>query len=295
MHDPVGHVADVHEYPEPSRTPPFGLAAVPLPTKSRKILPGRHVAAADGDPTADADRPLTGSPVETTVAGAAVRDTPPRSRRLAAATVHANGAADGLSPELPEANHANRFEPTPRTPPAAAAARGAVIAAADAAAGAAAGATTANSGTATDSSTTGGAESLPPTGATTEPRDGTDTSTEPGLTPNLPGATTTPARRSRALPAEDPEPAPPPRLPEDAAPGDSLSDDTVPDGTPRPARAGPRDGTEDLGAEVVDDDSVEPAEPPDPVVSANAAGTAAAAEPTPNATANAPTRPTYRA
>jgi hypothetical protein len=71
-------------------------------------------------------------------------------------------------------------------------------AAAGAGADTAAGATTADSGTATDSSTTGGAESLPPTGATTEPRDGTDTSCEPGLTPTTAGATTTPARRSRA-------------------------------------------------------------------------------------------------
>jgi hypothetical protein len=38
---------------------------------------------------------------------------------------------------------------------------------------------------------------------------------------------------------------------------------------------------------------LDPAEPADPVVSANATGTDATAEPTPNATANAPTRPTY--
>ncbi|MFM9032701.1 MAG: hypothetical protein ACKOQ4_00125 [Mycobacterium sp.] len=45
------------------------------------------------------------------------------------------------------------------------------------------------------------------------------------------------------------------------------------------------------------DDAVEsePVDPPDPVVSANAAGIAATAEPTPRATAKAPTRPTYRA
>lgn len=129
--------------------PPFGLASVPLPKKNRNTLPGCHVAAADGDPTAAPDGPIndagtTGSPVDTEAAGAAVRAAPPNSRRDAAATVHANGAADGPSPEPPEANHANRFELTPRTPPAAAAARGAVITGADAAAGAAtaAGATT---------------------------------------------------------------------------------------------------------------------------------------------------------
>jgi hypothetical protein len=37
---------------------------------------------------------------------------------------------------------------------------------------------------------------------------------------------------------------------------------------------------------------LDPDDPPDPVVSANATGTDATAEPTPNATANAPTRPT---
>jgi hypothetical protein len=42
-------------------------------------------------------------------------------------------------------------------------------------------------------------------------------------------------------------------------------------------------------------DEFDPVEPAEPVVSANATGTDATAEPTPNATANAPTRPTYRA
>lgn len=50
---------------------------------------------------------------------------------------------------------------------------------------------------------------------------------------------------------------------------------------------------------VVDDDSAEraldPAGPSDPVASASAAGAAANSTPAPNATARAPTRPTYRA
>ena len=183
MHAPVGHVADVHEYPDPSRMPAFGLAAEPLPTKNRRIAPGYQPAnvAADGDPTAAADRPPTNSPVDTDAAAAAVRDAPPNSRRDAAATVHANGAADGPSPEPPEANHANRFEPTPRTPPAAAAARGAVITGADAAAG-------------TDTSTTGTPDRPPltasgesATGATESTDEAGDPdnvrSTEPGSTP----------------------------------------------------------------------------------------------------------------
>jgi len=42
------------------------------------------------------------------------------------------------------------------------------------------------------------------------------------------------------------------------------------------------------------DPAPEPAAPGEPTSSANATGIAATAEPTPNATANAPTRPTYR-
>ena len=60
----------------------------------------------------------------------------------------------------------------------------------------------------------------------------------------------------------------------------------------RPVRAAPRDGADDVAADEADDESDEPVEPPDPVVSANATGTDATAEPTPSATANAPTRPT---
>jgi hypothetical protein len=52
-----------------------------------------------------------------------------------------------------------------------------------------------------------------------------------------------------------------------------------------------------VDSDEADPDAAESAEldPVDPVVSANATGTDATADPTPNATANAPTRPTYRA
>ena len=60
-------------------------------------------------------------------------------------------------------------------------------------------------------------------------------------------------------------------------------------------RAAPREGADDADDDDADVASDEPAEPPEPVVSATATGTDAIAEPTPNATANAPTRPTYRA
>ena len=68
------------------------------------------------------------------------------------------------------------------------------------------------------------------------------------------------------------------------------------DFSPRAAREGPRADVL-VEADETDDASVvaEPVDPAEPVVSANAIGIAATAEPTPNATANAPTRPTTRA
>jgi len=53
-------------------------------------------------------------------------------------------------------------------------------------------------------------------------------------------------------------------------------------------RAGPRADT----VVEAESDALEPDEPAEPVVSASAIGIAAVAQPTPNATANAPTRPT---
>jgi hypothetical protein len=73
--------------------------------------------------------------------------------------------------------------------------------------------------------------------------------------------------------------------------GESL----VPDGDtplPRPDRRAGAPALVDDPAVAVDDDS-EPVDPADPVVSANATGIAAIPDPTPRATANAPTRPTY--
>lgn len=65
--------------------------------------------------------------------------------------------------------------------------------------------------------------------------------------------------------------------------------------SPRATRAGPRVA---VFVEAADTDgesaAADPVDPAEPAVSANANGTDAIAEPTPNATANAPTRPTYR-
>ena len=78
--------------------------------KNRRMLPGCQApnAAAPGDATAEPINGDTGSPLLTAAAGAAVRDAPFSSRRLAANAVHANGAAAGESPEPPAPNHANR-------------------------------------------------------------------------------------------------------------------------------------------------------------------------------------------
>jgi hypothetical protein len=107
--------------------PAFGLSAVPLPTKNRRIDPGCQppIAAALGEPTPAADETApadgsTGAPVLTAADGFTGRDPPPNSRRAAANAVHANGAAAGPSPLPPPPNHANTFPPSPLTRPAAA-------------------------------------------------------------------------------------------------------------------------------------------------------------------------------
>jgi len=58
----------------------------------------------------------------------------------------------------------------------------------------------------------------------------------------------------------------------------------------------PRVGWDDDPVEAEDaSDELDPVDPGDPLGSANAIGIATTAEPTPRATASAPTRPTYRA
>lgn len=63
--------------------------------------------------------------------------------------------------------------------------------------------------------------------------------------------------------------------------------------TPRDGSAGAEDVADDPAETDVESDP-EQADPGDPDVSAKAIGSAARAEPTPKATASAPTRPTYR-
>jgi hypothetical protein len=85
------------------------------------------------------------------------------------------------------------------------------------------------------------------------------------------------------------DPSDEPRLPE-------VAEDPSPEPFDEPPRARPvpRDGAlVDTGDEPERESAVfEPVEPAEPVVSAIATGIATTAEPTPSATANAPTRPT---
>jgi hypothetical protein len=273
--------------------PAFGLAAVPLPMKIRRIEPGCHVADALGEATAKPNGPA-GPLLLTATAGAAVDEDPFNSRRLAAVTVHASGTNAGESPLLPEPSHANTSPRKPRTPPAAARINGAAATAGDAA------------GTGESAPTPPGESAISATDSEpiAESADGTtdDRSTDAEFTPADPASPAT-TERGRGC-----------RTPDAAAPGTDTPEESLPpavDGDPLPesvaapprrpvpaastldARTGPRTG--DLVEDEADDESDDPVEPPDPVVSANATGTDAIAEPTPNATANAPTRPTYRA
>ena len=88
--------------------------------------------------------------------------------------------------------------------------------------------------------------------------------------------------------AREPSATLPDRRPEPAA---SLVAESALD-EPRRDRAVPRDGALVDAPADADEPAPEPVEPAEPVVSATATGTEAIAEPTPNATANAPTRPT---
>ena len=191
------HVDADQENPLPYKMPAFGFAAVPSPTKNRNTAPGYQPAT--GEPTAAPDAAPSdttgsaGSPLDTCAAGAAVRDRAPNSRRLAAATVHANGPAPGPSPEPPNANHANTSSLTPRTPPAAA--RGVALITGTDATGGDATSTTGTPdeppSTPSDESTSGATKST----AESEESDG-DRSTEPEVTSaaSLTPATTAPGR-----------------------------------------------------------------------------------------------------
>ncbi len=313
----------------PNKIPAFGLSAVPLPMKNRRMLPGCHppIADAAGDATAAAEAagPIcdtagsAGSPLEVVAAASAVPEPEPNSRRVTANAAHANGAAAGESPPEPEPNHDNSAEPIDFTDP-----RGVAVitgtsagASSTAAAGAGAGATTDSTTGAGaeigDASPVGTLDPPPADGPGTDagaPLDSAETASEgEGAASGgvVSGVTRPPSEFLRRGTAVSAAPTglwvrargPAPSRAADSAASDP---DSPPSADPRPPPArGPRVG-EDLREDEEDDEEddeesaePDPLDPAEPVVSANAIGSEPRPEPTPRATANAPTRPTYRA
>lgn len=245
---------------------------------------------------------------------------PRNSRRVTANADHANGPAAGAPPSPPEPSHANNFAPIPETDPRAAAfitgAETAGPAAGTAAPAAPCGATDATDWPPTRLSTRLKADSAPPALPDCAPAAGVRATTS---SPPLGWAVTFPEDIAGAeAPSSDNEPractddpgplfstaaGARPRDPFVAVPK-SPDPDPAPSEDPAPAdypRAAPRplgDPTrfDDRGTPTPDAPcSADAVDPADPVVSAAATGMASRADPTPNATAKAPTRPTYRA
>ena len=308
----------------PNKIPAFGLSAVPLPMKNRKMLPGCQppIADAAGDTTAEAAGPISdtagsaGSPLEVVVAAAlAVPEPEPSSRRVTAKAAHANGAAAGESPPEPEPSHDNRAEPIEFTDPRGVAVITGTSAGTSSTAAAGTGATT-DSTTAAgagigDTSPAGTPDPLPadgpgidagaPPDSVAMASDGEGAASEPGVSA-VTGPPSELLRRGAAGPAGlSAGLCTRPRGPAPSVAADSAASD--PEATepasadPRPPARGPRAG-EDFRDDDDDDDEesaeLDPLDPADPVVSANAIGSEPRPDPTPRATANAPTRPTCR-
>ena len=230
----------------------------------------------------------------------------------------------------PVASHESRLPPTPLTPPLAAAARGAAISGAAATAGAASAsiakseaATGDCSGAATAALCSAGAESVTVEESADTVEDGV---TAPIVAPLIIGegsavpdrsAEERPSRALVAVLGPDVVPLAAARAPEamlgaaslaDESDGESgessgvvsstaegrLVSDPV-DESRTEALRDPRFGAlVDPAPADEESEAFAPVEPAEPVVSAKAIGIDPIAEPTPNATANAPTRPTYR-
>ena len=256
--------------------PPLGLSAVPLPKKKLKMLPEAAAVAAAVGAAAPPKRPP-----EVVVAAAAftVLDAP-SSRREAARAVQASGARAGASPLPPVASHDSRLLLTPETE---------VDAAARGVATAAAGAAAETASTAAAGAAAAGASLLVAAGVTAS--EGVEATAVRGVSataslaePLLPadGTDTTGvslwARRGLTAAEED-------------APLRGVAELSTEPAEPAPARRGAAALVDAVDGPIEDWSPVDPAEP---VVSANANGTVATAEPIPNTTANTPTRPTYR-
>lgn len=208
----------------------------------------------------------------------------PNSRRGAARAVHANGANNGASPLPPVANQDNTSAPTPRTEAEAAAARGAAI---TGALGTTTLVATAAAGRAalSDDSPPAGTAGCQGVAVSAMPTDGDEPAAGPVTAGATDGTTTVGAdgevSELRRTGAGTPAAAEPLRRVDGAA---ESSEDLA-------AGLDRREGTAGL-VDVEESADPEPTEPAEPVVSANAIGIAARAEPTPKATASAPTRPT---
>lgn len=304
----------------PNKMPAFGLSAVPLPRKNRKMLPGCHAptAAAAGELTAAAAGPTSessGSPLEMVAAALAVPEPEPSSRRVTASAAQASGAAAGDPPPLPDANHDTREGPIELTKPRGAAAITGTSTAAPAGTAAIDSTTAAGFGTGAPSFF-GAMVSVPDTEGTTDAGEASAPLEPPEVTPEgldatseevVSGTTAFPAapgflRRGAGMAAElltgtwarARGPSPPVGVasfdPDPDPAGPASAESRVPARGPRAGvvlRAGVPES-----AELDESAALAPVEPPEPVVSAKAIGNEARPEPTPRATANAPTRPT---
>ena len=311
----------------PNKIPPLGLSAVPLPMKNRKMLPGCHppIADAAGDATAAAGPTSdttgsAGSPLDVLVAAALAEPrSDSNSRRAAANAAHPTGPDPGAT--LPPPNQATRLPLKPATAPVAAERGDAVITGATAA-----GATDSAAGidgaesppsASTGSMPDGGAADVRFDDAVSEvPPSGPGSSLvlpAPADTTGPPrgsGSGTAPAPALRGVPGplgRAAEPSPGDLSSADLLAGNDLEPD-APESDPRrlestgepppaePLRAPDRADRDDADDVEDPDDDVpaefDPVDPDDPVVSANANGTDEIADPTPRATASAPTRPT---
>jgi len=279
-----------------TRTVPAASLMRGLDSKNTEVV-GCALTAATATATATALRPaaaLGGSPLIVIAAvdlAVAVRE--PCSRLVNPNTAHATDPASGASPSQPVPGTDNNSLPTPTTAPWA-----------DAAVIAGAAATAATVDTITDSATEVDAN-----------EDETDPGSAVGGEVSISGAggvkSLTGAGRNSPTATERCGPrrfwplGTVTSTRGTADPRASISDGATPsvaaDGTPPRGvadREPPRDGAARPDVDNDDDDdddesSTELAvEPSDPVLSANADGSATTAEPIPNATASAPTRPT---
>lgn len=292
----------------PKRMPALGLSAVPLPTKTRMksaigFAVNPPVADAFEDTTALlAAAPISGSPlIVVEAADLAVAACEPSSRLLAASAAQASGPAAGTPPPLPVPSHDSRLPLTPATAPR----EGATVMTGAAAAGTPADSAADADVAEEDPGATGtswdiaaGAVraevSIGEDGAGVESVAGTDSRALSGAGTS---STTTGAELLRpfggvavadppgvsALGEEDP------LLPASGA--ESVSEPAADPRAP-PRAAADRDPPRVALVLDPESDAAEAVEPAEPVVSAKATGIDATAEPTPRATARAPTRPT---